>query len=244
MPVRAAASRLERLEELKGLLKARDHSTAGELARELGVSRRTVHRDLAILRDGGVPIEADRGRGGGMRLHRNWALGRIHLSAAEAVDLLLSMTIAEQMSSPVLLRHLAGVRRKIVASFGDAHQVRIRSLRKRILIGPPASARVVASYQASPRRVHAGLAEAFLNTRCAAIQYVDVLGAITTREIEPHFLHLMLPVWYVLAWDRLRGAVRHFRVDRIAATTPLGRTFRVGDPRAFVAEMEHEIAEL
>ncbi|MGH6689853.1 MAG: helix-turn-helix transcriptional regulator, partial [Gammaproteobacteria bacterium] len=86
--MRATASRLSRLEELKGLLKAREHSTAEALASELGVSRRTLQRDLAILRDSGLPIEAARGRGGGMRLHPNWALGRTHFSAAEAIDLL------------------------------------------------------------------------------------------------------------------------------------------------------------
>jgi predicted DNA-binding transcriptional regulator YafY len=241
---RTAASRLERLEELKGLLKARDHSTAGDLAAELGVSRRTLHRDLGVLRDSGVPIEADRGRGGGMRLHRNWALGRVHLSAAEAIDLLLSIAIAEQMGSPVLLRHLAGIKRKIVASFGDAHQGKIRSLRSRILIGPPASEQVAASYRASPRRTHAGLAEAFFTTRCASIQYIDRQGTATAREVEPHFLFLTLPAWYLLAWDRLRGAIRHFRIDRISAVTLLEPTFRIGDPRAFVAEIGEEIAPL
>ena len=70
MPDRSTTSRLNRLEELKGLLKAREHITAGELAAELRVSLRTVRRDLEILRDGGMPVESDRGRGGGLRLHR------------------------------------------------------------------------------------------------------------------------------------------------------------------------------
>ncbi len=241
---RTAGARLARLEQLKGLLKARDHSTAEALAAELGVSRRTLHRDLAILRDSGIPVEAARGRGGGMRLHPNWALGRIYFSAAEAIDLLLSLAIAEQVNSPVLLRQLAGIRRKIVAAFGDTHQARIRALRKRILLGPPASDRVAASYRAGPSRPLTRLAEAFLNERCVVIEYVDRNGATTSREIEPQFLYLSMPVWYLLAWDRLRGAVRHFRADRIRGVTPVETGFRLADPRPFVEEIELRLAEL
>jgi predicted DNA-binding transcriptional regulator YafY len=244
MGTRTAGARLTRLEELKGLLKAREHSTAEALAAELGVSRRTLHRDLAILRDSGLPVEAARGRGGGMRLHPNWALGRIYFSAAEAIDLLLRIAIAEQVNSPVLLRQLAGIRRKIVAAFGETHQVRIRALRKRILLGPPASERVVASCRAAPRRPLTGLAEAFLNERCVVIEYVDRNGATTSREIEPQFLYLSMPVWYLLAWDRLRGAVRHFRADRIRSVAALQTSFRLGDPRPYVEEIELGLAEL
>jgi predicted DNA-binding transcriptional regulator YafY len=244
MRARSTGSRIGRLEELQGLLKARDHSTAEYLSAQLGVSRRTLHRDLALLRDSGLPIESDRGRGGGLRLHRNWSLGRVYFSAAEAIDLLLSIAIAEQMNSPVLLRQLAAIKRKLVASFGETNQAQIRSLRKRILIGPPASERVLASYQVSPRRTLPGLAEAFLDKRCVALDYVDRNGALTSREVEPQFLYLSMPVWYVLAWDRLRGAVRHFRIDRIRTVTPLVGTFRLVDPRPFVEEIELEMAVL
>lgn len=179
-----------------------------------------------------------------MRLHPNWALGRMQLSAAEAIDVLLSIAIAEQVGSPVLLRHLAAIRRKIVAAFGETHQATIRALRKRILLGPPASDQVAASYRASPSRPLAGLAEAFLNTRCVVIDYVDRNGATTLREIEPQFLYLSMPVWYLLAWDRLRGAVRHFRADRIRRVTPVDSTFRVADQRPYVDEIELRLAEL
>jgi predicted DNA-binding transcriptional regulator YafY len=241
---KATVSRLNRLEELKGLLKGRDHSTADALAQELGVSRRTLHRDLAILRDSGFPIDAERGRGGGMRLHPKWALGRIHFSTSEAIDLLLSIAIAEQVNSPVLLRHLAGVRRKIVAAFGESDQARIRALRKRIFLGPPASDDVVASLGKGAQRPQTRLTEAFLDTRCVVIEYVDRHGTTTSREIEPQFFYLSMPVWYLLAWDRLRGAIRHFRVDRIRRVTPGAERFRLADPRPYIAEIELGLSEL
>lgn len=244
MKPRATASRLHRLEELKGLLKAQDSVTAAELAAELGVSLRTLNRDLEILRDAGVPIESDRGRGGGLRLQRNWALGRLHLSPEEAIDLLLSVAIAERMNSPLLLQRLGPIKRKIVAAFSEGYQAKIRTLRKRILIGSPASDRVLATFSPPPRGALAGIAEAFFDQRCVALDYVDGKGASTSREVEPQFLYFSMPVWYLMAWDRLRQAVRYFRVDRISAVTVLDARFRLADPRPFLAEAEEGIAAL
>lgn len=244
MTDRATSSRLHRLEELKGLLKAREHVTAAELSAELGVSIRTLNRDLEVLRDSGIPIESDRGRGGGLRLQRNWALGRLHLSPEEAIDLLLSIAIAERMNSPLLLQRLTPIKRKIVAAFSESYQPRIRSLRKRILVGMPASEQVVASFSPPQRGALTGIAEAFFNMRCIAIDYVDQNGATTSRDVEPQFLYLSVPVWYLLAWDRLRGAVRYFRIDRIERAEVLEASFRLADPRPFLAEAEEGIEAL
>jgi len=71
----AMRSRVIRLDALKALLADSDATTAGDLASELGVSVRTVQRDLASLRELGMPIEADRGRGGGIRLERGLVAG-------------------------------------------------------------------------------------------------------------------------------------------------------------------------
>jgi predicted DNA-binding transcriptional regulator YafY len=59
------------------------------------------------------------------------------------------------------------------------------------------------------------------------------------REIEPQFLYLNIPVWYLLAWDRLRDAVRFFRVDQLKHVEKLDATFRARDPRLFLVDAEH-----
>ena len=241
---RSTSSQLRRLEDLKALLKAREHATAADLSAELGVSLRTLNRDLATLRDNGVPIESDRGRGGGLRLQRNWSLGRLHLSPEEAIDLLLSIAIAERMNSPLLLQQLAPIKRKIVAAFSESYQGKIRSLRNRILVGAPASAQVLASFSPPARKPLAGIADAFFNMKCVGIDYIDQNGIVTSRNVEPQFLYLNVPVWYLLAWDRLRAAVRHFRIDRIKSVTPLDAGFRLADPRLFLAEAEQGIEAL
>lgn len=212
--------------------------TASELAGELGISLRTLNRDLEVLRQAGVPIESDRGRGGGLRLQRHWALGRLHLSLEEAIDLLLSMAVAEQLRSPLLLKHLVPVRRKIVAAFGEAYQAKIKLLRKRILVGSPASASVLASYREPSPKLLSGISEAFFNLRRIEIAYADGRGAVTQREIEPQFLYLSPPVWYLLAFNKLRADIRYFRADRIREATALPSSFRLADPKPYLDAAE------
>jgi predicted DNA-binding transcriptional regulator YafY len=240
---RDAGARLRRLEELAGLLKSREFVTAAELAVELGVSLRTVSRDLALLREQGTPIEADRGRGGGMRLERNWALGRVHLSPEESIDLLLSLAIAERLNA-ALFQRLPAIRRKIVAAFAHGYQQRVRDLRRRILVGQPASHAVLATFTEPAPGSVSRIADAFFNMRVAALDYVDQHGKVSRREVEPQFLYLNAPVWYLLGWDRLRGAVRFFRVDRIRSIEVLPQAFRLGDPTPFLEAAENTAAHL
>jgi predicted DNA-binding transcriptional regulator YafY len=235
-----AASRLGRLDELLGLLKSREFATGAELAHELGVSIRTLRRDFELLRERGVPLEADRGRGGGVRVSGTWSSGRVHFNATEAVDLLLSLAVAEKIQSPLLLQSLQAIRRKIAASFAEPMAGRIRTLRRRILIGQNASASVLSSIGTTDRRVIAALTESFFAQRYAEIDYVDQQGATTTRTIEAQFLYLNMPVWYVLAWDRLRQAPRTFRLDRITAVRPLTAMFCLRPAAPFLASAEHE----
>ncbi|WP_238011193.1 WYL domain-containing protein [Dactylosporangium sp. AC04546] len=233
-------SRFNRLEALKGLLADRDVTTAGELAAELGVSVRTLQRDLATLRDLGTPIDGDRGRGGGLRLERGWSLGRVHLNESEAMGMLLSLTIAEKIGSPLLLDDLRSVTRKVGAAFAPAQARRIMGLRRRILVGSTASAQVLASYRPPGAHVTRPLLDAFLHQRLLRITYEDQYGAATERDIEAQYLYYNLPVWYALAWDRLREDVRFFRVDRIRAARTAGGGFRLRRADAFLSAGEAE----
>lgn len=235
MAKRATATRIDRLEQLKGLLAAADHATIGDLADELGVSGRTLSRDVALLRRTGLPIEADPGRGGGVRLAPGWRTGRVQFDRAEAIDLLLSLAIAERFGSPLFLGHLAAIRRKVAAAFADRPGLRIRDLRRRILVGGGASAAVLSGYAHPPRAAVAAVAEGFFDQRMLDLDYVDGSGVASARRIEPQALLYNPPVWYLIAWDHLRGGVRSFRIDRVRAATLRPERFRLRPPAEFVA---------
>ncbi|WP_159765674.1 helix-turn-helix transcriptional regulator [Streptomyces sp. HM190] len=234
----ARECRVLRLDKLKALLAGREYSTAAELAAELGISRRTLHRDLVLLRETGIPVEGDRGTWGGLRLEAGWSLGRVHLNEAEALGLLLGLTIAEKVGSPLLLDDLDSVTRRLAAAFAPAQARRIRALRSRILTGQAASARVLAGYTAPPSAVPGQPLDAFARCRTVLVRYEDRHGTVTGREIEPQFLYCSLPVWYVLAWDLLRGGIRAFRVDRVRVLRGAATEFRLRPAAAFRAAGE------
>src|SRR5919107_3459603 len=139
MPPVRPASRADRLELLARVLGDRPGATAADLARELGVSTRSVFRDLDALRERGYPIDSARGRGGGLRLHPNWGLGRVLLSRDEALCTLLALAISEKLGFPMFGPEVGRARRRIADAFPAAERRRIAPLRERIFIGQAAS---------------------------------------------------------------------------------------------------------
>lgn len=233
-------SRFERIEALKLALAEREYTTAADLADDLGVSLRTLHRDLSVLRDLGVPVAGVAGRGGGVHLERGWSLGRVHLNESEAMGLLLSLAIAQQTGSPLLLGDVRSIERKIAQAFAPSQASRIRGLRRRVLIGRPASPSVRAGYGRATPAVTRALLEAFSGRRVAELSYTDQTGVESTRSVEPHYLYFSVPVWYVLGWDRLRDDVRAFRVDRITRLEASVSTFTLRAPDPFIDVVEHD----
>lgn len=223
----SAQGRLRRIEQLAAHLKDEAHVTIADLAEAHGVSPRTIARDLSLMREQGLPIDADRGRGGGVRLDRRWGVGRLTLGYAEAVDLLISLAVTEQMQSPLFLANLASVRRQLIASFSPEKRSRVEALKSRILIGATASTFVQAGVAAPPPRVVTALHQAFVELEPLDIRYRREDGAVSERRMEPHYLMLKYPVWYVLGYDHLRDAARSFRCDRIETAARSGARFRL-----------------
>ena len=170
-------------------------------------------------------------------MHWSWGIGRLALSYAEAVDLLVSLAVAEQMKSPLLMANLGSVRRKLMASFSPSMRNKINNLKSRIVVGESASPFVLSAFSVPIARVVERLHQAFLMMRKIHIHYRDASGRRTERAIEPHYLLLSYPVWYALAWDDLRNEVRTFRCDRIERARLLDDVFR---PRRF-SEFEREV---
>ena len=219
--------RIDRLDMLTRVLRDRPGITAAELARELGVGIRSVFRDLDHLRERGYPIEADRGRGGGLRIHPSWGLGKVLLSSEEALCTLLALAVSERLNFPMFSPELARSRKKIVDAFPAAERRRIAPLRERVLVGPPASMAVRSSYR-QPRSVAMRpLQVAFVRESVVRAGYVKEDGELSTRRLEPHAMAINWPAWYLLGYDYLRAEPRTFRFDRFVSVEPEdGTTFR------------------
>ena len=183
--------RIDRLDLLTRLLRDRPGITVTALARDLGVSERSVFRDLDHLRDRGLPIEA--------------------------LCTLLSLAISEKLSFPMFSSEVSRARKKIVDAFPAIERKRIAPLRERVFIGRPASANVAGSYAMPDAGVMRRLQVAFVRESTVRADYLKETGELSNRRVEPHAMLINWPAWYLLGFDHLRGEPRTFRFDRFRA---------------------------
>lgn len=202
--------------ELADLLRGRETTTVGDLADELGVSRRTLLRDLAALRERGMPITGEAGPGGGLRLEGARGLSAVHLSLAEIVALWLGARLSHAASDLPWGGAADSAMAKLLASLPAAKARALRALCRRVIVGPPATSRVRESAAPPPRELLRLFEEAFSRGVGLAFHYTDREARRTMRRVEPHGLLVQPPVWYVLARDADKGEPRMFRMDRIA----------------------------
>ena len=231
--------KLDRLDQLIGKLKAGEAHTASRLAEELGVSLRTMMRDIKTLRDKGYPIDADKGRGGGVRLYPGWGIGRLTMNYREVIDLLLALTVLEKLNSQLFLNNLASIKNKLYASFPDPQRPKIRKIRNRILIGEIAPVTVMQNYSTTANiQQNDIILESFFDQKCLDICYKQKDGTITKRLVEVHFLYLNWPIWYLICFDHLRKEPRTFRIDRVQVANITGEKFQSRIMSFFSPELE------
>lgn len=202
--------------DLADLLRGREATTVDDLAGELRVSRRTLLRDLASLRERGMPISGESGPGGGVRLEGDRGLAAVHLSLSEIVALWLGARLSQAASELPWGGAASSAMTKLLANLPTAKARALRALCRRVVVGPPASATVRAGARATPKELLGLFEEAFSTGVGLGFHYTDREGNRTIRRIEPHGLLAEPPVWYVLARDVDKAEPRTFRMDRIA----------------------------
>jgi predicted DNA-binding transcriptional regulator YafY len=204
---------LSAAEQVLGLLGDGQVWSGERLADRSGLSLRTVRRAVATLREHGVVIDTDVGRGGGMRLGSRSALPPVRLAHDEALSLLFALALAESLQLPMLSGPLRQLRAKLSVSFVPLERGNIQRLRTRMLVGQPASEAVRTSWISPQPGQSRVLQDAFITSRVVEFQYRARDGRSSLRCVEPHYLLLNHPVWYLLGLDRGLLAGRTFRLD-------------------------------
>ncbi|MBP2477989.1 putative DNA-binding transcriptional regulator YafY [Crossiella equi] len=222
-----------RLLRLLTLLQMRREWSGGELADRLGVTGRTVRRDIEKLRDLEYPIESLKGAAGGYRLGSGADLPPLLLDDEEAVAVAIGLRTATNES---------------IEGIGEAS---LRALVKLEQVLPSRLRRRVAALQIAtvPLRPMPTISSDTLTTIAAACRDTERLrfdyrghdGTDSLREVEPHHLVTWGRRWYLVAWDTARRDWRTFRVDRMRTRTPTGPRFTprqlpTADPASFVSE--------
>ncbi|MFE4255576.1 helix-turn-helix transcriptional regulator [Streptomyces sp. NPDC056910] len=201
--------RAARLIKMVLLLQSRPSMTAGELARELEVSERTVTRDAQALSEAGVPVYADRGRAGGYRLIGGYRTRLTGLARGEAEALFLS-------GVPGALREMgledaaSAARLKVSAALLPSLRDASRTAAQRFHLDAPGWFKEPRTPELLP-----AVADAVWDDRVVRARYRrDEAGAEVERELEPYGLVLKAGVWYLCARVAGGGAHRVYRIDR------------------------------
>ncbi|CDT33771.1 DeoR family transcriptional regulator [Vibrio coralliirubri] len=207
----------QRQEAIVRSLRRNGTSTTATLAEELGVSRRTVLRDIGVLRDEGFVIHSEPGRGGGLQLDSRFIQTTVRLSVTEVFALLISVQSMRATGS-IPFSGLADVGlAKIEKSLPSDRIIDLRRLLDCLYVGKLAPQVDISSMGTMDTALLPAFEKAFLQQLHLRFQYCDVKGVITSRYVEPQAMLILPPVWYLVAWDPTREDFRHFRMDRISA---------------------------
>ncbi len=191
-----------RLFEILYLLVEKREVTAGELARRLEVSERTIYRDVDALSAAGIPVYAQKGKGGGIRLMDQFVLDRTLLSREQQDEILFALqAIRATVGGEEALSRLSALFRR---DGGDWLEVDFTDWGS-----APAE-----------RENFARVKRAVLERRPLSFTYYSSAGEKSRRTVEPARLVFKSGCWYLSAFCRNRQDWRIFRLVRMEDLSP------------------------
>lgn len=231
------AETTSRILSLLSLLQTHRQWPGGELAARLGVTERTLRRDIERLRELGYRVDATRGAAGGYRLEAGSQLPPLLLDDDEAVTMAIGLRVAATQG-------LVDGEQTTLSALAKFEQVLPPALRARVnalaaYVQPqsprPGWAAAAASGDsartagagtpaASGARTPGAVSQELLGLLALACRdrerirfhYVAADGEATERVVEPHTVVAAGGRWFMVCWDVRREAWRTFRVDRMS----------------------------
>ncbi|SFU05064.1 helix-turn-helix transcriptional regulator [Sedimentitalea nanhaiensis] len=216
--------RSDRLLDLIALLRDGQLHRASDLAERMGVSQRTIYRDMERLIASGVPVQGTRGTG--YRTLDRTTLPPLTLTRAEVDALTLGIAIVSEAADPDLKSAALSLSDKIEASL-SAETLDAADAWKAALTPLADSARGL-SHMASLRSAIAGKQKFRLGYRSSN-------GILSIRTVRPLRLESWGHIWILISWCELREDFREFRTDLIETATPLPELF-VDEPGKRLAD--------
>ena len=219
-----------RLLELLSLLQRRPIWGGPELATRLGVTTRTVRRDVERLRELGYPVDAAPGPDGGYQLGPGGEMPPLLLDDDEAAAVALALRSAAN-------GHVAGIEEAALSALSKLDRVLPPRLRSRVDALREATVQIGPAGSGVDPDVLVAAAQASAAGQRVRMVYRDRQDRVTERRVEPYRMVSTGRRWYLVARDVDRAAARDdsggwrtFRADRIQALEPTGHRFRLEDP--------------
>jgi predicted DNA-binding transcriptional regulator YafY len=186
--------------------------TAQQLADRFGVTLRTIYRDLESLQDAGMPIRADRGRGGGYALDTHYQLPPINFTAREAALLVALARLAVEQRLMPFPNAIERAADKVRAALSTSAQREVLTLIGQLqIVGVPALP--------IPASVRDAIETAWFESRALRIIYLKSKYQLSPRHVRIRNLVFDRQVTLLNCVDLESGEDRQFRLDKIQQAT-------------------------
>lgn len=215
-----------RLLSLILLLQTRPIWKVADLAKELEVSGRTVHRYMDMLQEIGIPIYSERGPYGGFSLMRGYKLPPLIFTAEEATVLYMGANLMRDVWGKTYGDAVTAVTAKLDNVLPDDLREEVARAQQSLMVGELTRSN---QYLWEPN-IHT-LRRCIGERCCVRLRYRSFSDQDSERTLEPYGLTLQWGWWYLVGFCRLRQGMRTFRVDRIQEVTALDEQFTL--PRNF-----------
>lgn len=205
------------------LLQRHPNQKAADLARELGISVRTLHRYFEMLDEMGVPVYAERGPYGGFSLVRGYKMPPLALTPEEAVAVTLGTSLVPEMWGQAYKEAATGALAKLDQVLPEQQRDEAAWARRSLV--------ALGLHNASLDEQAPTLEKlrlAIRELRTVEMVYTSVSTPEPgTRRLDPYVLALRWGWWYVAGFCHARSEVRTFRVDRIHSLALTGETYQI-----------------
>lgn len=206
------------------LLQTHGQMSGAEISARLAIDARTVRRYIVTLQDIGIPVTTRRGRDGGYALMAGFKLPPMMFTDDEAMALSVGLLAARGLALSEAVPAAASAQAKLERIMPAELKRRVRAVSQTVRLdlagAVPAGQRAASANQAL-----AVLSSAALAQQRVLLHYRGADGATSEREVDPYGLAMRSGCWYLVAMCRLRGAIRSFRLDRIASAVPRPASF-------------------
>lgn len=223
----------ERLLALLSLLQRRIRWSGPELADQLGVTTRTVRRDIERLRNLGYPVDAAPGIDGGYQLGAGGDLPPLLLDDDEATAVAVALGASTATAA-------LGIDDIALAALAKLHRLLPPRIRTRVQALTTTTDLLAHPLEIVAPGVLVTLATAIEAEERVLLSYEDRQARRSKRRVDPYRLVATARRWYLVAFDIDRDDWRTFRADRIDDASPTGHRFMPVDEPADAARMVSE----
>jgi predicted DNA-binding transcriptional regulator YafY len=200
------------------LLQSKGRMTAQELAEDLGISERTVYRDIDALSAAGVPIYAQPGTSGGVFLDEHYRISLTGLSKAEVLSLFVG-SAAGPLADLGLAKAQDETLLKLFAALPLMHRREAERMHQRFYIDPANWFQIVETPSIFPL-----IQRAVWEDRQLQVTYQPVEGGLTERVLDAYALVAKANIWYLVG-RKPDGAMRNYRISRLGQVELLDTHF-------------------